>query len=632
MKLVTKVGTTVVVVFAVTILALIVTAFSSSRSIMASVLETQQLNLAKDNAGNIDTWLQSKLAIIDAAGKDLSKYPVTQHDHILNQVKVLSAAGNFKKVYTGYEDGTVIFSDDWKAPADYDPRKRPWYTQTKAAPKTSFTEPYIASSTGKLTLSFMSPLLSNGALTGVVSSDIALDEIIEKVLHIKLGKSGYAFVVDKAGKIVIHPKQDYVMKQNLADLSPDLKGVADKLSTSKTSLLSYRLDGSDKIMSYAEIPSTGWYLCVSVDRSEVFAPVGKQLTALAIIGLLFLVAGVAVVSLFIRGLLRPVSVLCDRVSDIAEGYGDLTRKLDLGDRKDEIGVLAGKINHFVESVREIVLQIANASSMLATDSERLSSIATTISSGTEEVASQTTTVATASEEMSATASDIASNCLSVAENAKLAADTTHEGFDVVSSTLDGIRSRGEITRQTARAISSLGERSEQIGAIVSTIEDIADQTNLLALNAAIEAARAGEQGRGFAVVADEVRALAERTTKATKEISEMIRAIQQETRVAMTAMDEGVIAAEKGIEEAARIETSLKRILDQVEAVTAQVNQIATAAEEQTAVTNEITGNIQNVTSVLHHTTQEAKTVATTSAHVSDVAGRLHGIVGKFKL
>lgn len=632
MKLVTKVSSTVVIVFAVTIIALIIAAFTSSRSILGSVLESQQINLAQDNAGNINTWLQSKLAIIDAAGKDLSKYPDARRDYILNEVKVLTAAGNFKKVYTGYEDGTVIFSDDWKAPADYDPRKRPWYTQTKADPKTGLTEPYIASSSGKLTLSFMSPLTANGTLNGVVSSDIALDEIIQKVLHIKLGNTGYAFVVDKSGKILIHPNQEYALKKNLADLSPELKGVSEKFSASKTTLIRYQLDGTERVMSYAEIPSTGWYLCVTVDKSEVFAPVSKQLTALAIIGLLFLGAGVTVVTLFIMKLLRPLTELCERVSDIAEGDGDLTRKIDLGDRRDEIGVLALKLNHFVENIRQIVLQIADASAKLAGDSERLSSIASTISTGTEEVASQTTAVATAGEEMSATASDIANNCLSVAENAKLAAGTTHKGFDVVSSTLDGIRRRGEVTQQTARAISSLGERSEQIGAIVSTIEDIADQTNLLALNAAIEAARAGEQGRGFAVVADEVRALAERTTKATKEIGEMIRAIQQETKVAMTAMDEGVIASEKGIEEAARIESSLKSILDQVEAVTAQVNQIATAAEEQTAVTNEITGNIHRVTSVLHHTTQEAQTVAATSAHVSGVAGNLHAIVGKFKL
>ena len=179
--------------------------------------------------------------------------------------------------------------------------------------------------------------------------------------------------------------------------------------------------------------------------------------------------------------------------------------------------------------------------MLASESTRLTSTSTNISVGSEAAAVQTAIVATASEEMAATASDIANNCHQAADSAQRAATTTTQnGFTVVTNTVHGIRQRGELTKENSLAISSLGERSEQIGAIVATIEDIADQTNLLALNAAIEAARAGEQGRGFAVVADEVRALAERTSRATKEIGAMILAIQQETKSAITSMEEGV--------------------------------------------------------------------------------------------
>ena len=187
-------------------------------------------------------------------------------------------------------------------------------------------------------------------------------------------------------------------------------------------------------------------------------------------------------------------------------------------------------------------------------------------------------------------------------------------------------------QSTAETVKTLGERSNQIGAIVATIEDIADQTNLLALNAAIEAARAGEQGRGFAVVADEVRALAERTTRATHEISTMIKNIQSETQVAVTAMEQGVQEVERGSIEAGRSGEALQEILMQINEVTMQVNQIATAAEEQTATTNEITNNIMQISQVVQDTSRGVHESATAANDLSRMAEQLQALVHKFKL
>jgi hemerythrin-like metal-binding protein len=181
-------------------------------------------------------------------------------------------------------------------------------------------------------------------------------------------------------------------------------------------------------------------------------------------------------------------------------------------------------------------------------------------------------------------------------------------------------------------VEALGKRSDEIGAIVGTIEDIADQTNLLALNAAIEAARAGEQGRGFAVVADEVRALAERTTKATREIGLMIKAIQQETKTAVSAMEEGVNEVELGTEEATRSGEALRNIQDEINSLHMQVQQIATAAEEQTATTSEISSNIHNITDVAQNTVEGARKTSTAAQHLSRLSSELERLVGQFKL
>ncbi|KAB0670619.1 methyl-accepting chemotaxis protein [Oryzomonas sagensis] len=323
--------------------------------------------------------------------------------------------------------------------------------------------------------------------------------------------------------------------------------------------------------------------------------------------------------------------LTGRLRDIASGEGDLSKRIEIKG-KDEMAQAAHWLNQFMNKLSQTISGVAGTTSTLASATFELNSTAEQMAASTEAVAAQAGTVATASEEMAATGQDIASNCNMAAESANRAVATTQRGFEVVRNTVNGIRERGARTKANARAIASLGERSDQIGQIVGTIEDIADQTNLLALNAAIEAARAGEQGRGFAVVADEVRALAERTTRATKEIGEMIRAIQQETRSAIVSMEEGVIGTEKGAQEAAQLETSLQEILEQVNAVTMQVSQIATATEEQTATTNEITNNIQKISEVIMDASRGAQNTAAASSGLSRLGEDLRSLVGHFRL
>ncbi|NTW81145.1 MAG: methyl-accepting chemotaxis protein [Geobacteraceae bacterium] len=320
-----------------------------------------------------------------------------------------------------------------------------------------------------------------------------------------------------------------------------------------------------------------------------------------------------------------------RLKDIASGDGDLSKRLEVKG-KDELAQAAHWLNQFIEKISHTISSVVGTTSTLASATFELNSTADQMATSAEEVANQASTVATASEEMAATSNDIANNCHLAAKSAQQAADTTQKGFDVVKYTVDGIRNRGERTKENAMAISSLGERSDQIGAIVATIEDIADQTNLLALNAAIEAARAGEQGRGFAVVADEVRALAERTTRATKEIGGMIKAIQTETRQAIISMEDGVKGTEKGAAEATQLETALQEILEQVNAVTIQVSQIATAAEEQTATTSEITNNIHRISEIIEGTSKGAQDTATASSSLSDMGETLRQLMSQFRL
>jgi len=249
-----------------------------------------------------------------------------------------------------------------------------------------------------------------------------------------------------------------------------------------------------------------------------------------------------------------------------------------------------------------------------------------------EVTAQAQTVATAGEEMSATSGNIAQNCLISSESSQQASAAAVSGARVVDETIAVMNSIAERVRSSAKAVESLGSRSDQIGEIIGTIEDIADQTNLLALNAAIEAARAGEQGRGFAVVADEVRALAERTTRATREIGGMIKAIQQDTKGAVLAMEEGVREVSKGSEKAVDSGRALEKILQQINDVNSQIHQVATAAEEQTATTSEISNNMLQITEVVAKTSKGAHESAAAADRLSSLAADLKRIVSQFKI
>ncbi|MCX8110301.1 MAG: methyl-accepting chemotaxis protein [Syntrophorhabdaceae bacterium] len=341
-----------------------------------------------------------------------------------------------------------------------------------------------------------------------------------------------------------------------------------------------------------------------------------------------------ILSLFISiGMSRLTLASIRDTIDVMEfiAQGDLTKRVDIKS-EDEIGEIARHFNALVDRLHDTIMKVSESGNQVNFAANTLNTSAEQMAAAIEQVATQVNSVATASEEMSTTSSEITKNCVMVAKSAEKANTSAKTGETIINRNLSTMNQIRDIVRQSAVINQKLGERSDQIGTVVGLINDIADQTNLLALNAAIEAARAGEHGRGFAVVADEVRKLAERTTEATKEIANTIQAMQAETKSAVVSMEQGVKEVERGSEEAKKSGDAIKDILEQINAVTAEVNQIAVASEQQTATTNEIANNIQQISEVMQKTAKNIQSNADASAQLALLSKRLQEVIGQFRV
>ncbi len=348
--------------------------------------------------------------------------------------------------------------------------------------------------------------------------------------------------------------------------------------------------------------------------------------------LMLLAVVLCIVGWFIIGrtVVRPILRITGLARSIADG--DLSDDDLVIRSKDEMGVLSTALNRMKGNLNKMLAEVKVRSIQVGTATTQLSATATQIVANTDVQSAQTSQVATAMEEMSATVMEVAKNSQGASDSAGSAQDVAVKGGDVVERAVAGMMAVADTVRESASTVEVLGKSSEEIGTIIAVINDIADQTNLLALNAAIEAARAGEQGRGFAVVADEVRKLAEKTTKATKEIADMIKTIQRETKGAIDSMQKGTVQVEEGVELATEAGASLREIVESIEESSNMVRQIAVAAEQQSATSEEITTSINNIASVSGETAQGVKDISMATNDLTDVACSLEKIVSAFTL
>jgi methyl-accepting chemotaxis protein len=499
------------------------------------------------------------------------------------------------------------------------------------------TVSYLVQETTSLMVSYQKQIEA-----GTLTKEEAQKRAAERIGSMRYDGSNYLWINDLGPKMVMHPIKPELNGKDLSE-NKDPNGKALFVEMAKVcrergkGFVEYvwsKPGSSEPVpkISYVELYEPwGWVVGTGIYVDDVTAHVRQIQIGIGVALLGILALSILLAWLVSRTITGPIKAVVDTIRDIAQGEGDLTRRLPIHST-NEIGELSEWFNTFIGKLHTIIGQVSGSSLQLASSALQLQQTSKQMTDSIAQLSLQSTSLATAGEEMSATSGDIANNCHHAAGNAGGATQKATQGAAVVGQSIAVMNSIAERVQNAATTVDALGIRSEQIGAIIGTIEDIADQTNLLALNAAIEAARAGEQGRGFAVVADEVRALAERTTRATKEIGEMIKAIQKETKDAVTSMEQSVTQVEQGTSHAADSGRSLQEILDIINDVTEQISQIATAAEEQTATTREISSNVMNLNDLAQQNHHALHETAIAANDVSRQAEELKGLVGQFRL
>jgi methyl-accepting chemotaxis protein len=501
------------------------------------------------------------------------------------------------------------------------------------------------------------------------------ESLRQALLAQKVGKTGYVYCIDSKGVLQIHPaKEGSDISQY--DFIKEIAAKGPKLSENEVGWITYpwinkelgETSARDKIVAYTYLKDWDWIIGVGSYLEEFTAPSKNIRNAIMIVGVLCLLGSLIVGFLMSRRIVKPIIQLVGVAEAVS--VGDISKKVETT-ATDEVGTLSESFSKMIEYLREsasaaeqiakndltvqvepksdkdalgnsLKTMINSLSTMirqLADNSRELVSAATEIASSSEEMSrgakdqsDQVHQVSTAVEEMTATIVESAKNAEQASGASQKAATAATAGGDVVTGTVDGMRRLADAVKESAQNIANLSKSAEEIGKIIGVIDDIADQTNLLALNAAIEAARAGEQGRGFAVVADEVRKLAERSGKATNEITEMIKGIQRQTDEAVHSMESGIQEVDKARALADTAGSSLSEIVDVSRQVLDMIQQIATASEEQSAAAEQIAKSVENISSVTKQTAEGTQQSAAAAEQLNRQAESLQHIVAQFKI
>lgn len=611
-----------------TIILLGLFAYQTMETQAWSAIRTESRNTAKAYSQGIGDWFNGRKNAVHAMKNAIQRNPNLD---LVGHLKQTLTSGGFGLSYYGTREGVMQRHDPSLNKAGYDPRTRGWYKQALAAKKAITTMPYVSHTMQKLVVTLAEPVMHGGEIIGVTASNLALDQLVKDVLDISVPGKGYAMLLDVSHKIVVaHPDS----KMQLSAISELGAGFdANSLTTvmQGDGFFFTTQNGSQKAVAVSAVPNTSWAIALVMDKKTLQAPLQEMLFKFILIG-----AGILIfVSLFTGWLvthqLRQLRGVSDALADIANGDGDLTVRINV-QSDDEVGKLAENFNQFVSRLHVMASNLRKITLELNSSAADSAAVAVQRSENIRQQQNEITMVATAVTEMASATQEIAGNAENTAQTAEQAVVLTKDGNDQVAKSQSSIGNLAHEVDSAVTIIEDLNGHSQKISSILATIRSIAEQTNLLALNAAIEAARAGEQGRGFAVVADEVRVLSQRTHTSTEEIQAMIETLQSTTQQAVSVMSDSHQLAETSVADVDQAGENIESIANQINVISDMATQIASAAEEQSSVTAEINRNTEGVQNVADLMATEAQEAAQQARALKVLADSLELEIERYKL
>ena len=623
------------------LLAIIPAILTSTLSMLqASKLVTGKVNeltaqIADNLAANVDTFIGTIENQVNTVA-NLPDVLKVNEGQILSSIKAVAISNNsILNLYMATSDKAMYLYPETKLPADYDPTTREWYQGAmQASGNYMITKPYKDVGTGKMVITVAKSIDLKNGKKAVVAADVDLSILLDSIVKVKVGETGYATLFQGDGVTLAHPDSKMV----LVNIKEKFDW-ANTIFSKKTGNLQYSYNKEKKIMGFTESKLTGWIAAATLPQKEYEKELNKSIMLIIAIILIVLIISALFGFLIANYVIKPIQKLAQHMKKAEDG--DFTIKIDVT-RTDEIGQMEESFKNLIETQRTIITGILNSSEELLKASKNMMEISNTsvgairnISDSIENISATTQNNSASLEEANAGIEEMASNSQIVSqtihkvkqnsETSIQVAGTGNISVDVASNSISKIKAS---TKEVDTVVGELFSASQEIDTIVNAITSIASQTNLLALNAAIEAARAGDAGKGFAVVADEVRKLAEESNVAANSIGKLIEQIQVKINKAVATTKKEIEFVEEGIQSNSQVKLAFDEIIKSIQLVDKHIEEVSAAAEEQSAAAHEISEVVNSINHAVDETVRNTESMSTAAKNQNDTIDILEKSAG----